>query len=144
MIRTMFLPPASALLALSLPTLALTQETTQAAPQDASPETETVSATSAPTPAGPEDWEKWERLGATTLSPDGRWLAYEVRRVDGSFDLHLRVLATDSTEVFENGSRPRFRRTGPGWPTGSATRRPSGRSWRNRRSPWSRASVYST
>lgn len=58
--------------------------------------------------AGPADWVRWERLGRSLLSPDGRWLAHEVRRGDGSAELRLRVLATDSTEVFEEGSGPEF------------------------------------
>jgi dipeptidyl aminopeptidase/acylaminoacyl peptidase len=40
----------------------------------------------------PADYGKWETLGAGTLSPDGKWLAYEIRRTDG--DNELRVAAT--------------------------------------------------
>jgi dipeptidyl aminopeptidase/acylaminoacyl peptidase len=38
------------------------------------------------------DYGKWETLGAATLSPDGKWLAYEIRRTGG--DNELRVAAT--------------------------------------------------
>ena len=31
----------------------------------------------------PADYGKWETLGAGTLSPDGKWLAYEIRRTGG-------------------------------------------------------------
>jgi len=40
----------------------------------------------------PADYGKWETLGAATLSPDGKWLAYEIRRSGG--DNELRVAAT--------------------------------------------------
>ncbi|MEM9380795.1 MAG: hypothetical protein AAGB93_12655, partial [Planctomycetota bacterium] len=66
-------------------------------------------------PAPPEprvsttaDWGQWERMGARAMSPDGRWIAYSVRRNDGTSELRLRVVATDSTETFEEGGRPTF------------------------------------
>ena len=68
----------------------------------------------APAPAeGPRlstesDWQDWERLGGSTLSPDGRWIAYTVSKNDGSSELRLRVVATDSTEVFTQGGSPEF------------------------------------
>src|SRR5579862_1263103 len=40
----------------------------------------------------PADYGKWETLGTATLSPDGKWLAYEVRRTNG--DNELRVSST--------------------------------------------------
>ena len=40
----------------------------------------------------PADYGKWETLGAGTLSPDGKWLAYEIRRSGGNNE--LRVAAT--------------------------------------------------
>ncbi|HUI55692.1 MAG TPA: prolyl oligopeptidase family serine peptidase [Bryobacteraceae bacterium] len=40
----------------------------------------------------PADYGKFETLGAGTLSPDGKWLAHEIRRTNG--DNELRVAAT--------------------------------------------------
>ena len=40
----------------------------------------------------PADYGKWETLGAGTVSPDGKWLACEIRRSNG--DNELRVAAT--------------------------------------------------
>ncbi len=37
----------------------------------------------------PADYGKWETLGAGTLSPDGKFIAYEVRRVDGNGEMRL-------------------------------------------------------
>lgn len=54
------------------------------------------------------DWQEWERLGRSTLSPDGRWIAYSVSQNDGTSELRLRVVATDSTEAFEQGGSPAF------------------------------------
>ena len=31
-------------------------------------------------PPTPADYAKWETLGAATLSPDGRWIAYAISR----------------------------------------------------------------
>src|ERR1019366_4472015 len=43
----------------------------------------------------PADYGKWETLGAGTLSPDGKWLAHEIRRSNG--DNELRVASTAGT-----------------------------------------------
>ncbi len=49
--------------------------------------------TAAPARAiSPEDYGKWESLGGGRLSPDGSWIAYQVSRVDGESELHLRLL----------------------------------------------------
>jgi dipeptidyl aminopeptidase/acylaminoacyl peptidase len=69
---------------------------------------ETAEAPPAPRLTTEADWGQWERLGADVLSPDGRWIAYTIRRNDGTSELRLRVIATDSTEVFEQGGRPTF------------------------------------
>jgi dipeptidyl aminopeptidase/acylaminoacyl peptidase len=39
------------------------------------------------------DYGKWENLGAGVLSPDGRWLAVPITRVDGTAELRLYLLA---------------------------------------------------
>ncbi|MCP3918986.1 MAG: S9 family peptidase [bacterium] len=71
-------------------------------------EAQEPSSASGPRVAGPADWRKWERLGTTRLSPDGRWLAYELRREDGTRELHARLLASDAVESFPEGTRPVF------------------------------------
>jgi dipeptidyl aminopeptidase/acylaminoacyl peptidase len=68
----------------------------------------------APVPAqqkptlSPADYAQWESLGATELSPDGRWIAYVVRRVDEDEELRYRAIADDSTHVVKHASRPTF------------------------------------
>lgn len=37
----------------------------------------------------PADFGKWETLGPSTLSPDGRWLAHQIRRTDGTYELRI-------------------------------------------------------
>jgi dienelactone hydrolase len=60
-------------------------------------------------PVRPVDYGKWESLGwSNALSPDGRWLAYQISRVNDENELRLRMLATDATETFPYGSRPAF------------------------------------
>jgi len=56
----------------------------------------------------PADYARWESLGATELSADGRWLAYELRRVDEDVALLIRELATDSVRRIEHATRPSF------------------------------------
>jgi hypothetical protein len=56
----------------------------------------------------PADYARWESLGATELSPDGRWLAYELRRVDEDVALLIREVATDSVRRVEHATRPAF------------------------------------
>jgi dipeptidyl aminopeptidase/acylaminoacyl peptidase len=56
----------------------------------------------------PADYGRWETLGTGTLSPDGKWLAYEVGRVEGDGELRLRDLGSDSTRVIPLGSKAVF------------------------------------
>ena len=56
----------------------------------------------------PEDYGRWETLGTWALSPDGRWLAYEVLRVDEKRELRIRPLDRDTTHVVLWGDDPVF------------------------------------
>jgi hypothetical protein len=56
----------------------------------------------------PADYGKWESLGAAALSPDGRWLAYTVTRVDEHTEIRLRRLDRDTTIVVSQASAPVF------------------------------------
>jgi dienelactone hydrolase len=62
----------------------------------------------------PADYGKFETLGAGTLSPDGKWLAYEIRRTSGENELRVRatsgspnphVLAFCSGAAFSSDSK---------------------------------------
>jgi dipeptidyl aminopeptidase/acylaminoacyl peptidase len=54
------------------------------------------------------DYAKWESLGATEISPDGRWLAWVVDRVDKDEDLRYRRVAGGEPVIVPNGGRPLF------------------------------------
>ena len=56
----------------------------------------------------PADYGKWESLGFGTLSPDGRWLAYPITRVNEENELRVRKLDADSTVIIAYGSRATF------------------------------------
>lgn len=56
----------------------------------------------------PADYGQWESLGQPTLSPNGKWLAYPIRRVNEENELRIRSLTRDTTRVVEYGSAPRF------------------------------------
>jgi dipeptidyl aminopeptidase/acylaminoacyl peptidase len=60
----------------------------------------------------PSDYAKWESFGATEMSPDGRWFAYVIQRVDGDGELRYRPLTDDSTRVVPHAFRPSFSRDG--------------------------------
>ena len=54
------------------------------------------------------DYGRFERLGSATMSPDGRWFAYTVSRVDDEDELRLHHLATSADETIKYGERPTF------------------------------------
>ena len=60
------------------------------------------------------DYAKWETLGNGALSPDGRWVAYDFRRENGSTELHYRASdgATGGEHVVHSASAPQFTSNG--------------------------------
>lgn len=56
----------------------------------------------------PADYGKWETLEYPTLSPDGKWIAYRVRRVNEEYELRFRRVDDDSTRVAAWGNQPAF------------------------------------
>src|SRR5687767_2061592 len=54
------------------------------------------------------DYDRWESFGTTELSPDGKWLAYVITRVDDENELRVRHVSGDSTIVVKYGTRPVF------------------------------------
>ena len=63
----------------------------------------------APLPAiTPADYGKWESPGPASLSPNGRWLAYGVSRVNEENELRIRPLDRDTAFVVPNGTTATF------------------------------------
>jgi hypothetical protein len=58
----------------------------------------------------PDDYGQFESFafGSTSLSPDGQWLAYGIRRVNEETELRIRSLRHDTTSVVLWGSAPAF------------------------------------
>ena len=56
----------------------------------------------------PADYGRWQTLGAVELSRDGRWIAYEVRRVDEDVALHLRPTGADTGRVIPHARSAAF------------------------------------
>src|SRR5215475_6085050 len=56
----------------------------------------------------PADYGKWETLGATSLSPDGKWLAYSVNRTNRNNELRIVSVAGGEPKVAAFGSQPVF------------------------------------
>lgn len=57
----------------------------------------------------PDEYGRFERLGRTSLAPDGEWLAVEIRRVNEEDELRLRPVADpDSVVVIPHGSNGAF------------------------------------
>jgi dipeptidyl aminopeptidase/acylaminoacyl peptidase len=60
-----------------------------------------------------DDYGQWERLGAPTLSADGRWLANSISRVNEENELRVRPVSdSDSVIVVAYGSSPKFSANG--------------------------------
>ncbi|MBW3535750.1 MAG: prolyl oligopeptidase family serine peptidase [Gemmatimonadetes bacterium] len=59
-------------------------------------------------PVPPEEYGRFERLGAATLSPDGHWIAYAVNRVDGEDELRVRALRGETSITVPYGAEPAF------------------------------------
>src|SRR4051812_4528307 len=56
----------------------------------------------------PADYGKWESLGATVLSPDGKWLGAPIRRSNGTSELRVHPVAGGAAKVAAFGSAPEF------------------------------------
>jgi dienelactone hydrolase len=56
----------------------------------------------------PADYGKWETLGATTLSPDGKWLAYGVNRSNRNNELRIVNVSSGEPKVSPFGAQPVF------------------------------------
>src|SRR5215831_245321 len=56
----------------------------------------------------PADYGKWETLGTSVLSPDGKWLAAPVRRSNGTFELRVHPVAGGAPKVAAFGTEPAF------------------------------------
>src|SRR5215471_19057722 len=56
----------------------------------------------------PADYGKWETLGAAFLSPDGKWLAHEIRRTDKNDELRVSPAVGGKTQALALCSNPAF------------------------------------
>jgi dipeptidyl aminopeptidase/acylaminoacyl peptidase len=54
------------------------------------------------------EYGQWERLGQWELSPDGAWLAWQVRRVDGENKLHLRSVKGETKKDWKYATGQTF------------------------------------
>jgi dipeptidyl aminopeptidase/acylaminoacyl peptidase len=68
-----------------------------------------LTAAAQPKPAiTPADYGKWEALGATVLSADGKWLAAPIRRSNGTFELRVHPVGGGAAKVAAFGTEPAF------------------------------------
>jgi dipeptidyl aminopeptidase/acylaminoacyl peptidase len=56
------------------------------------------------------DYQKWESVTAGDLSPDGRWVAYELRRVNNANELHYRQVGAAQEQSVKMATSPQFTR----------------------------------
>jgi dipeptidyl aminopeptidase/acylaminoacyl peptidase len=54
------------------------------------------------------DYAKWETLGAGSLSPDGKWVAYDFRRGNGTTELRYRATDSDKEQTARSATNPQF------------------------------------
>ena len=67
-------------------------------------------ASAAKSPVPTTEWSRFEVLGASVISSDGKWVAYELRRNGGlgASALHYRALTGNRDEVASNASGAAF------------------------------------
>ncbi len=81
------------------------------------------------------DYPKWESVTAGELSPDGKWVAYELRRVNNSNEMRYRLVGAAQEQSVKMATVPQFTRDSrwlvytitPDTGAGSATAATSGR-----------------
>ncbi|MFI5246092.1 MAG: hypothetical protein ACHQQR_12745, partial [Gemmatimonadales bacterium] len=56
------------------------------------------------------DYAKWEVLGNSVISPDGKWMAYEIRRNSGDVELRWHAVDSDAEHTVKSGSTATFAR----------------------------------
>ncbi|MFI5231188.1 MAG: S9 family peptidase [Gemmatimonadales bacterium] len=56
------------------------------------------------------DYAKWETLGASIVSPDGKWVAYDIRRNSGANELRWHAIDADGEHAVKMGSGAVFTR----------------------------------
>ncbi|MGE0128594.1 MAG: prolyl oligopeptidase family serine peptidase [Blastocatellales bacterium] len=56
----------------------------------------------------PAEYAQWETLGATSLSPDGKWLAYGVNRSNRNNELRITSVTGGEPKVVAFGAQPVF------------------------------------
>jgi dipeptidyl aminopeptidase/acylaminoacyl peptidase len=56
----------------------------------------------------PADYGQWETLGATSLSPDGKWLAYSLNRSNRNNELRIVSVAGGESKSAAFGAQPAF------------------------------------
>lgn len=61
---------------------------------------------------GPEDYDKWERLGRYALSDNGKYLAYQVNKNNKEYELILVNLELNEPDSLGYGSNPYFTEDG--------------------------------
>jgi len=61
---------------------------------------------------GSADYAKWETLGNGALSPDGKWVAYDLRRGNGSTELRYRTVDSDNEHIARSANGPQFTSNG--------------------------------
>ncbi|MDB4875476.1 MAG: peptidase prolyl oligopeptidase active site domain protein [Gemmatimonadetes bacterium] len=83
-----------------------------AAPLVAHAQHATSPAASATAALGPADYAMWETLGNGALSPDGKWVAYDLRRGNGSTELRYRTVDNETDHTVRSATAPQFTTNG--------------------------------
>src|SRR5579862_8414520 len=56
----------------------------------------------------PSDYGKWETMGQTVLSADGKWLAAPIKRTNGTSELRIHPTGGGKALVAAGGTEPMF------------------------------------
>src|SRR5512146_1653135 len=54
------------------------------------------------------DYAKWETLGSGAISPDGKWVAYDIRRGNGTTEVRYRAVDGDKEQTASSANNPQY------------------------------------
>jgi hypothetical protein len=60
------------------------------------------------TPVPQSEWGKWETTASSSISPDGKWLAYRIQRSNGNHELRISGLAGGKNQTAAFGDAAAF------------------------------------
>ena len=97
-----------ALSSITLITIAATALPAQQSPSAPAPSQSSAAPRAAKPTLAAADYAKWETLSGNALSADGKWIAYDLRRGNGSTELRYRATSGGEEHTARSATTPQF------------------------------------